>query len=154
MADRYIDESDVHAVMEADVVRAITARAGTSLNRMIELATDLIKGRLRNSGYTLPTFTAPATEVRGVDVTDLTVKLAVLSGVRRALCSLPSSSLELPVDYAATDENQARVGILSGDQILSLPQSTIQSPGGMKFSTATVASGNAQRSSRCMLRGY
>lgn len=150
MADRYIDEAYVHAAMEASVVRALLSGAGSNLNTLIESNTDLVKGYLRNSGYTLPSPTAPATEVRVTDVTDAAVKLAVLCCVRRSLCSLPSSSLELPEDYNAHPETIALRGILSGDVILSLSQSTIQSPGGMKFSDSRL---KPQLSSNAMLFG-
>lgn len=154
MADRYISEEDVYAAMEADVVRSVLARAGLSLTAIIERATALIQSYLRNSGYVLPAAISPAAYVVDSQMTDVTVRLAVLSGVRRQLCSLPSSSLQLPEDYGSHDETVARLGILNGDVTLSLTLNVIQAVGGAKFTVSTAGSGREPRSGRCMLKGY
>jgi hypothetical protein len=134
--------------MEADVVRSILAPSGTNLTMLIERATDLVKGYLRNSGYTPPTTQDPTT------IGDSTVILATISAVRKMLCSMPSSSLQLPEAYATHPEQVAFVGILSGDSVLTLTRSSIAAVGGWGFTSTTSNPDKASRTSSCQLKGY
>lgn len=150
MADRYLTESDVYAHVEADVVRSILAPSGTSLAMLIERATALVQGSLRNSGYTVPSTQDPTT------IADQSVVLATLCHVRNMLCSMPSTSLERPDSYKdkTHPEMIALLGILSGDLILNLPRSDIQSVGGWGFTSTTAHPERASRTSFCQLKGW
>ena len=131
MADRYIDVAYVDSCIDRSVRVSLIGdeAAADELLRHIERATSLVKGYLRNSGYTCPATQDPST------IDDETVKDAVIAIVWEKLAGKPNASLTLPDGWATGPYRLALEGILSGSVQLSLPQSTKNAPGGITVGT-------------------
>lgn len=131
MADRYIDTAYVDAAMGQSVREGLLGESDLGdLDVIIEAATALVQGYLRNSGYTVLSTVDP-TEV------DPLVKLAVMALVWQMLASRPDNSLELPATWATSVYSLALGGILSGDVTLSLALTARDAVGGWSFTSRT-----------------
>lgn len=146
MPERYIDVSYVDACLEQSVRVGLLGEAAVGdLQILIEGASAIVAGYLRNSGYGLPTTTIPGTTA---DVADPAVQQAVMCVVWEQLAARPNQQLELPKTWATMPYRIALDGILSGTMQLGLPQSAASSPGGF------LASSSQARSRRDQLGGY
>lgn len=146
MPERYIDVSYVDACMEQSVRVALLGEAAVGdLQVLIEAASAIVAGYMRNSGYAVPVTTPPATVA---DVADPAVKQAVMCVVWEMLAARPNQTLELPRTWATMPYRLALDGILSGTMQLGMPQSASSSVGGFICST------RPSRATREQLGGY
>jgi hypothetical protein len=146
MAERYIDVSYVDACLEQSVRVGLLGEAAVGdLWTLIEGASAIVAGYLRNSGYLLPATTPPSTIA---DVGDAAVKQAVMCVVWEQLAARPNQTLMLPENWASMPYRIALDGILSGTMQLGLQQSAASSPGGF------LGSDRASRAGRDQLGGY
>lgn len=149
MADKYIDATYVDAFISQSVRESLTADYGIDLDVIIESATALVKGKLRNSGYSTPSTS-----------TDAGVMSAVMAATWLALAAQPASTLKLPEDWKSLPLFQSYAEILSGDYQCDPASNhaltSADAVGGWSFSDSTSGSTTAlpQRTSRSNLAGY
>jgi hypothetical protein len=143
----YIDSTYVAARLGTDVLAAIEALDGVSLDSLIAEGTDLVRALLRKNGYEPPDTEDPT------EIADGTIKLAVFAVVRSSLSSIPEVSLPLPAEWVNTAEAIALRAIRDGEVNLNLTASQVSGHGGFKF-TSTSTDGRPPRASRDELEGY
>lgn len=149
MADRYIDEDYVKACIGGGYYDAVVALTSVSIGVLIDGATSLIQGFMRNSGYDPPSTEDPD------DVEEL-VKLATMGALRVRLASIPEKAIPLPENWNEHPEKVAYVGIESGAVKLAADPSQESAVGGMIFTDSTEGATGAitPRASRTKLAGY
>jgi hypothetical protein len=133
VADRYIDVAYVDSCIGSTVRDSLVGDGADpdellELLTLIERKTNFVQGYLRNSGYSCPVTQSPA------DVSDATVKDAVMCLVWEALAFKPNNSIPLPDGWATGTYRLALEGILSGTVQLNLPQGVKSSVGGITAS--------------------
>lgn len=142
MTVRYIDESYVNAHMDADVVRSVFSRPGTSLLQLIEDASGSVRGVVKSKGGLAPETTDPTT------VTDTNIKLATMWALRCLLNSLPSVRLPLPENWEANPEYLAYYGFYTGRTQPEVVVDTKSTPGGWGLGAVTSSSSTSSPTSK------
>lgn len=149
MADKYIDATFIKAHLGGGYYDAVVALTSVSVGVMIESATALVQGAMRNSGYTPPATEDPA------DV-EAAVKVAVLGAFREMFASIPEKAIALPANWATDPVKVTMDAILSGNLKLAAEPSQAGAVGGAIFTSATEGVDGARppRASREQLEGY
>ncbi len=129
MADRYIDETYIKACVGGGYYDAVVAVTSVSVGVMIEGATALIQGYMRNSGYACPSTQDP-------DDVEVLVKLGTMGAFREMFASVPEKAIKLPENWASHPEKVAYVGIVSGEAKLADEPSQEGAVGGMIFTSS------------------
>ena len=149
MADRYIDETFIKAHIGGGYYDAVAALTGVSVGVIIESATALVQGAMRNSGYTPPATTDPA------DV-EPAVKVAALGLFVEMFANVPEKAIALPPNWATSPIKITTEAILSGNMRLAAEPSQAGAVGSAIFTSATegVEGARPPRASREQLEGY
>jgi len=133
MADQYIDSAYIIDHIGSDYLTAATA-TGLDITVMIEGATALIQGALRQAGYPTPSTTTPS------EVEELT-KLAVLGAFVEELNGVPENGVSMPESWERSPAFRAYAGILNGTLQPAAAVDKSAAFGGFKWSDGTSSAG-------------